>query len=85
VVETAYNWKPAEYKDRPAPFPESPEGQKQFLDELNRIVLSTPGNRGKGIFWWEPAVPPNRNSRGMFDNEGNALPVITVFDKFTRN
>jgi hypothetical protein len=23
-------------------------------------------------------------SRGMFDENGNALPVITVFDKFTR-
>ena len=84
VVEVAYNWKPAEYKGRSAPFPETPEGQRQFLDEVNRIVLDTPHNRGKGVFWWEPAVPPGRNSRGMFDDEGNALSVITVFDKFTR-
>ena len=85
VVETAYNWKSAEYKDKPAPFPETSEGQQAFLDEVNRIVLSTPDNRGKGVFWWEPAVAAKRNSRGMFDDEGNALPVITVFDKFTRN
>lgn len=84
IVETAYNWKPAEYKDKPAPFPETPAGQQEFLDEMNRIVLSIPDNRGKGVFWWEPAVAPRRNSRGMFDDEGNALPVITVFDKFTR-
>lgn len=85
VVEAAYNWRPAEYREKRAPFPETPEGQRQFLDEVNRVVLSTPQNRGKGVFWWEPAVPPRRNSRGMFDNDGNALPVITVFDKFTRH
>jgi arabinogalactan endo-1,4-beta-galactosidase len=45
-----------------------------------------PDNRGKGIFWWEPAVG-NRGglvSRSFFDETGTALPVITVFEKFTR-
>jgi len=84
VVETAYNWQPAEYKDRKAPFPETPEGQREFFDEVNRIVMNAPDNRGKGIFWWEPAVSSRYNSRGMFDREGNALPVVTVFDRFTR-
>lgn len=82
LVEVAYNWRPAEYRDEPGPFAESPEGQKQFLREVNRIVRDTPHNRGKGIFWWEPAVLPSPiASRGMFDNSGNALPVITVFDE----
>ena len=84
LVEVAYNWRPAEYKGKNAPFTETPEGQRQFLDEVNRAVLGTPGNRGKGVFWWEPAVTAKRNSRGMFDNDSNALPVITVFDRFTR-
>jgi arabinogalactan endo-1,4-beta-galactosidase len=83
VVEAAYNWKPTEYKDGGAPFPESPEGQRQFLDEVNRSVLATPEGRGKGVFWWEPAVA-RRNNRAMFDDDGNALPVIGVFDKFTK-
>ena len=77
LVEVAYNWRTAE----------SPEGQREFLDEVHRVVLNTPGNRGKGIFWWEPAVPLNQKgiySRGILDNEGNALPVINVFDKWTR-
>jgi len=85
LVEVAYNWRPTEYKHRPAPFAESPEGQRQFLDEVNRIVLATPDNRGKGIFWWEPAVQGNLRSRGFFGDDGNALPVITVFDKYTRH
>ena len=84
IVEAAYNWRPAEYKNKKAPFPETPEGQRQFLDEVNRVVLNTPYNRGKGVFWWEPAVMGGLRRRGMFDDDGNVLPVITVFDKFTR-
>ncbi len=85
LVEVAYNWRPTEYKGRPGPFPENPEGQWQFLEEVNRLVLSTPDNRGKGIFWWEPAVRGGLRSRGFFDDDGNALPVMTVFDKLTRH
>ena len=86
VVEAAYNWRPAEYTKRLAPFAETPEGQQSFLEELNRVVQQTPGGLGKGVFWWEPAVPPGPiYSRGMFDDHGNALPVINVFDKFTRH
>ncbi len=84
LVEVAYNWRPSEYRNKPAPFPETPEGQRQFLDEVNRVVLNTPDNRGKGVFWWEPAVTGGLRRRGMFDDDGNALPVITVFDRFTR-
>ena len=49
VVETAYNWKPAEYTKKPGPFLETPEGQKQFLAALNRVVRKTPRGLGKGI------------------------------------
>jgi len=87
VVETAYNWRPArESADRVGPFPETPEGQRDFLDELTRVVLATPDERCKGIFWWEPAVG-NRGglvSRSFFDENGNSLPVVSVFDKYTR-
>jgi arabinogalactan endo-1,4-beta-galactosidase len=85
LVEVAYNWRPAEYRNHPSPFPETPEGQRQFLEEVQRIVLATPQGLGKGIFWWEPAVAPGRlRSRGMFDDNGHALPVIGVFDPYTR-
>jgi arabinogalactan endo-1,4-beta-galactosidase len=84
LVEVAYCSLPTEYKDKPAPFPETPEGQKEFLEEVNRIVLNTPDNLGVGVFWWEPAMMGGRSSRDFFDEEGNVLPVITVFDKYTR-
>jgi arabinogalactan endo-1,4-beta-galactosidase len=85
VVETAYNFRPAEYIGRAAPFAETPEGQRAFLDAVNQAVLATPNGLGKGVMWWEPAVEPSPiRSRGMFDDAGNALPVINVFDQYTR-
>jgi arabinogalactan endo-1,4-beta-galactosidase len=47
-------------------------------------VLATPLGLGQGIFWWEPAVTGGIARRGFFDKEYNVLPVITVFDKYTR-
>lgn len=84
LVEAAYCWRPTEYKDKPGPYPETSEGQRQFLDEVNRAVLETPAGRGKGLFWWEPAVMGGLRCRGMFDDEGNALPVMGVFDSMRR-
>jgi arabinogalactan endo-1,4-beta-galactosidase len=81
IVEAAYNWRPAEYRDKQPPWPETPEGQREFLKAVNEAVLGTPHHRGAGVFWWEPAVRGPLRSRGFFDDEGNALPVITVFDK----
>ncbi len=81
LVEVAYCWRPTEYRNRPAPFPETPEGQKKFLEAVNRSVLDAPNHRGVGIFWWEPAVGQGRlRNRGFFDDDGNALPVVNVFD-----
>lgn len=81
LVEVAYNWRRSEYRDGPGPFPETPEGQREFLRQVDEVVRQTPNGRGAGIFWWEPAVPPQPiASRGMFDDEHNALPVITAFD-----
>ncbi len=85
VVETAYNWKPGTYTTHPGPFPETPQGQRDFLDEVNRIVLQAPGGHGKGVFWWEPAVRGDLVQRGFFDDDGNVLPVIGVYDRYARH
>lgn len=73
-----------DYKQRNGPFPVTPEGQKELLDEVNRWVLNTRDNRGIGIFSWEPAVTGPLRSRGFFNDDGNGLPVLGVFDRFTR-
>jgi arabinogalactan endo-1,4-beta-galactosidase len=84
LVEVAYCWRTTEYRKKPGPFAESPEGQAEFLSKVNQIVLDTPNHRGIGIFWWEPAVSGPLRSRGFFDDHGDALPVIHVFDHATR-
>jgi arabinogalactan endo-1,4-beta-galactosidase len=85
VVETGYSNQAPPNAARPVPFPETPEGQRDFLDEVNRMVMMTPNGLGKGVFWWEPAAGLGRGGRGFFDREGNALPVMNVFDKYTRH
>ncbi len=86
LVETAYNWRPSEYTEEGdlAPWPETPEGQKDFLETVHETLININSSRIKGIFWWEPAVTGGLRSRGYFDDEGNALPVINVFDKYKR-
>lgn len=85
VVETAYYWrKSKETKGKPLPFPETPEGQREFLVAVTRIVMNTPHGLGKGLFYWEPTAGGPLGSRSFFDDDGNALPVMTVFDKYTR-
>lgn len=86
VVEAAYNYAPQEYKNKKAPFPETPQGQKEFLEEVNTIILSIPNNKGKGLFWWEPAAPNKGfSTRTFFKDDGNVLPVINVFDRYVRH
>jgi arabinogalactan endo-1,4-beta-galactosidase len=81
VVETAYNWRPTEYAGRKAPYPETAEGQRQYFADVARTVRQTPGGFGKGVFWWEPAVQGPLEIRGLFDEQHNALPALSVFDK----
>lgn len=85
VVEAAYHWRESdEWKREDAvradakEYPQTPEGQKQFWLDVDAAVRATPGGRGKGVMWWEPAVGGHGGigMRGMFDEEGNALPAV---------
>ena len=69
VVEAAYNWTPGNYRAKPGPFPETPEGQKEFWEEVNRTVQAAPDGTGIGVFWWEPAVAGGTAARGFFDRD----------------
>jgi arabinogalactan endo-1,4-beta-galactosidase len=84
VVETGYYYRPSQYfRQTPGPFPETPDGQAQWLAAVNNIVMQTPGGHGKGVFWWEPASNGGLAARGYFDANGNAQPVLGVFHEFT--
>ena len=81
VAETAYDWRTGEdFKGKPAPFPQTPEGQRDFLVALDRTVREAPGGKVRGIFWWEPMAGGSIAKRALFDDEHNALPAIHVFD-----
>jgi arabinogalactan endo-1,4-beta-galactosidase len=82
VVETAYDWRTGEdFKGKPAPFPQTPEGQADFLAALNRVVGDAPGGKLRGIFWWEPMAGGAIAKRALFDDQHRALPAIHVFDR----
>ena len=80
IVETAYSWRADNYMTKPGPYPETPAGQRDFLQALTAVVEATPNHLGRGIFWWEPAVRGPLARRGLFDDDGNALPALNVFD-----
>jgi arabinogalactan endo-1,4-beta-galactosidase len=85
VVETAYNWTPGDFIGKKTDFPESPEGQKAFLQAVDKAVRETPRGLGRGVFWWEPAVAGGPIAgRALFDDKHNALPAITAFDNDER-
>ncbi len=81
VIETGYYWRQSRYfKDYQPPFPETPEGQKEWFEAVNEVVLDTPNGLGRGVFWWEPMF----RGRGFFDNETHvAKPIVNAFRKYT--
>jgi arabinogalactan endo-1,4-beta-galactosidase len=80
VVETAYNWTPGRATGKSRDFPETPQGQLDFLRAVNAAVRAASNGLGQGVFWWEPAAEGGLRGRGYFDNDGNVLPVIAAFD-----
>ncbi len=47
-----------EDEERLTGFPASPEGQEEFLHTLFDTVRAVKGNRGIGVFYWEPSWLP---------------------------
>jgi arabinogalactan endo-1,4-beta-galactosidase len=84
VAETAYDWRTGEdFKGNAPPFPQTPEGQRNFLAALDRVVREAPGGKVRGIFWWEPMAGGAIAKRALFDDQHEALPAIHVFDSET--
>lgn len=83
VVETGYYSEPSDYFEKKgayAAFPETPEGQMQWFQAVNEIVMGVEGNMGLGVFWWEPMF----RGRGFFDDETHVVkPIVDAFRKYT--
>ena len=97
VVETAYPWTTANGDSQkniytttgPETFPMTPQGQRDYLQQLVVQLRAVPEGQGLGFFYWEPdfiPVPGAGWKRGagdewdnvtLFDFQGHALPGLT--------
>ena len=82
VVETGYYSEPSDYFEKKGvygAFPETPEGQMQWFQAVNEVVMDVDGNMGLGVFWWEPMY----RGRGFFDDNTHVVkPIVDAFRKY---
>lgn len=95
IVETAYPYRELDMKHleeaNPAymVWPQTVEGQKQFLIDLLETVAETPNGHGLGVLWWFPESIPvrglavwNSGATALFDQNGVVLPTMDAFREF---
>ncbi len=87
VVETAYPWKSDSHWEgkKNLDWPMTPEGQRQFVEDVNRAVRDLPDGLGAGVCWWHPeSVQVNGlhawlgGSCALFDDAGALLPAAKI-------
>ena len=83
VLETNAPWTSQFAPASDPSYPDTPQGQADFLADLRDMVLTLPGGNGMGVLWWYPEsvqVPGyniyNGGSTAMFNASRNALPVV---------
>jgi arabinogalactan endo-1,4-beta-galactosidase len=89
VAETSYPYRQMDVQARyrsAMSWPMTPEGQKQFMQDMTAAIRDVPEGRGIGFMWWYPEAIPTRGlgiwrngAEGVFDQNGNALPVLDAF------
>ncbi|MFC5468902.1 arabinogalactan endo-beta-1,4-galactanase [Cohnella suwonensis] len=100
VVEAAYPWTMTPPDDQPLIFnteewlypgyPANTEGQSAWLSKLMDVIRATPGDRGIGVYYWEPCWIPSKpqwsvghennwSNLTLFDYAGNKLPSLDAF------
>ena len=95
VVETAYPWTLGWFDDThnmvglpehllPG-YPDTPAGQRAFLETVFAMVADVPDGRGRGVFYWAPEwiTTPTFGSAwenvALFDETGEVLPGLEAF------
>jgi arabinogalactan endo-1,4-beta-galactosidase len=89
LAETSYPWK--ELPDKVGlptlRWPQTPEGQKQYLTDLKATLKAAPGGHGKGFIYWYPEAIPSpgwphiwrQGYEALFDQSGAALPALSGY------
>jgi arabinogalactan endo-1,4-beta-galactosidase len=90
LAETSYPWKalPDKVGLATLQWPQTPAGQKQYLNDLIDTIHAAPGNHGKGFIYWYPEAIPihglniwRQGYEALFDSTGNALPALDAFSR----
>jgi arabinogalactan endo-1,4-beta-galactosidase len=89
LAETSYPWKALPDKVGLATlhWPQTPDGQKQYLHDLTAALKAAPGNHGIGFIYWYPEAIPapglphvwRHGYEALFDQAGNALPALDSY------
>jgi len=60
---------------------DQPEAAKSFLTDIIAKTKSLPGDKGLGVFYWEPEAYGNWNNytKGAFDNSGKPTVALDAF------
>jgi arabinogalactan endo-1,4-beta-galactosidase len=100
IAETAYPWSSQRFgndvidtdKALLVGHPMTPSGQKKFVLNLEKLLRQQPGNRGLGLWWWEPMAIQVRAASGaitwnggmansaLVDSQGRALPALSALN-----
>lgn len=82
VVEVTYPWKAPEKKRNTMRWEATPEGQKQFVTDLKKMLAESNQQKALGYFWWYPEAIPAGDlhiwlggGEALFDNQGKLLPA----------
>jgi arabinogalactan endo-1,4-beta-galactosidase len=86
IAETSYPWRTLNMRDNPAMrWPETVDGQKQFVGDLTGEIKSVSQHRGLGFIWWYPEAIPvaglgiwRNGHEALFDEHGNILPTFVT-------
>ncbi|MCM1252545.1 MAG: arabinogalactan endo-1,4-beta-galactosidase [Clostridium sp.] len=93
LVEAAHGYRVIEggLYDKPqeelSGFPSSPEGQKKVMELIMCITANISGNKGLGVFYWEPfCIPAGMDdkwalSMSLVDQNGRAMEGLKAFSE----
>jgi arabinogalactan endo-1,4-beta-galactosidase len=91
IAEVSYPWSPLpDVHDTAMTWPQTPQGQAQFLRELTAALRAVPHGHGLGYVWWYPEAVPVSGTRiwrdgdeALFDDKGDLLPAADLFKQMT--